>query len=368
MEGLKDLYHLPWSDHDNPNWWIEPTTYCQLKCVGCYRGLDTWKISNVHLPIEVLKKQIDSFVQTRNVQTISIAGWEPLLYPHLEELLLYIKSKNLYSMLYTNGMVLNQKKLTILKEAWLTQCIIHISPEQDRPQWKGKDDVWLMQLRNSYVDMFRQVGGVGLWFIMPLFQENISSLDAIVPFARKNIDIVNLLVFTVWKDVLADTEEPKTHLQNTMTSTIVGRLQKMSYTPGAYLPKLQDKDAPAWLMSIGFGSVEKYIWDISSWAYKVLMERYHKYKKKYFITKPLRSIKKSALLKLFISSKMWKDFGKQFFQKTTSIYPQTILIIDPPRQAWDWCDGCPDVMYIWDALYPSCMINNFEPYKEVYIK
>ena len=33
------MYRLPWSKEDNPSGWIEVTTFCQLKCPGCYRGL-----------------------------------------------------------------------------------------------------------------------------------------------------------------------------------------------------------------------------------------------------------------------------------------------------------------------------------------
>jgi len=51
-------YRLPWSSKDNPNGWIEPTTFCQLKCPGCYRGLDKENPKYVHEDLEKMKKQI----------------------------------------------------------------------------------------------------------------------------------------------------------------------------------------------------------------------------------------------------------------------------------------------------------------------
>jgi len=35
---LENTYKLPWKELDNPNGWLEPTTYCNICCLGCYRG------------------------------------------------------------------------------------------------------------------------------------------------------------------------------------------------------------------------------------------------------------------------------------------------------------------------------------------
>ena len=50
------------------------------------------------------------------------------------------------------------------------------------------------------------------------------------------------------------------------------------------------------------------------------------------------------------------------------IYAQHILIIDPPDKMGDWCDGCPDLMYVGDKLFPCCAVNNLQEFKKEYLK
>ena len=57
------LYLLPWSVTDNPNGWIEPTTYCQLKCPGCYRGLAEKNPLRKHETFDFIKKEVNWFVK-----------------------------------------------------------------------------------------------------------------------------------------------------------------------------------------------------------------------------------------------------------------------------------------------------------------
>ncbi len=72
----------------------------------------------------------------RNIQTISIAGGEPLLYPEILEIVAYIKSRGLFSKLFTNGIALDTKMLTDLKNAGITEIVIHIDMSQNIPGWE----------------------------------------------------------------------------------------------------------------------------------------------------------------------------------------------------------------------------------------
>src|SRR3989338_8151506 len=107
--GLKNLYKIPWTKNNNPNGWIEPTTYCQLACPGCYRGLDAPNPPRIHEELEKLKRDIDTLVKIRNIQTIAIAGGEPFLYPKLDKLVAYAHQKGLGVRLVTNGCLLTEK-------------------------------------------------------------------------------------------------------------------------------------------------------------------------------------------------------------------------------------------------------------------
>src|SRR3990167_4676151 len=101
--NLQNLYKIPWTKNNNPNGWIEPTTYCQLVCPGCYRGLAHPNPLRIHEDIAKLKKEIDTLIKIRKIRILSIAGGEPLLYPQLNDLIAYAHSRGLKSRLVTNG-------------------------------------------------------------------------------------------------------------------------------------------------------------------------------------------------------------------------------------------------------------------------
>ncbi len=126
MDKHKDIftaYNLPWTEFDNPNAWIEPLNTCNIVCPGCYRGADKESSYSEILSLEEMKKQIDWFKQHRNIHTVSIAGGEPTLYPHLKELIAYAAKLNIRTMLFTNGLVLTRKYAIELAEQGLNQVV-----------------------------------------------------------------------------------------------------------------------------------------------------------------------------------------------------------------------------------------------------
>lgn len=361
--NLEKLYKLPWNNKDNPNWWIEPTTYCQLKCPWCYRWLDTDSIKFTHLDLEVLKKQVIDFDEKRNVQTISIAWWEPLMYPQIEELIKFISNRKLFTKIFTNWILLKEKMLLKLKKAWATEFIIHIDMFQNLPQYKWKNEIELNELRQQYVDLFKKVWWVNLGFIMPMSKNNIEYLPEIMNFYRKNIETINLIVFTVFKDVH---DNNKAWFDTEFLSKEISKYT--NYLPSSYLPKVLNNNLPSWLFSMWFGNNDNYFWDVDSSIYKKLMESYHRKWWKYFITRKRKQIKLMSLFLLIFNSS-WRNILKNIIKsKNRNIFYQVILIIEPPEKTWDWCDWCPDLMYIWDKLYPSCMINEYKAFKDKFLK
>ena len=65
--NLQKLYRLPWTTFNNPNGWIEPTTYCQLACPGCYRGLDLPNPLRQNTNLAHVKKEIDHLKKIRKI-------------------------------------------------------------------------------------------------------------------------------------------------------------------------------------------------------------------------------------------------------------------------------------------------------------
>ena len=83
---------------------LELTTFCNLKCKLCahnYTFINNLKTKKVH-SVDFWKKIIDKYT---NLEMVAIAGIlsEPTLYPHLIDLIDYLKIRNIKIELYTNG-------------------------------------------------------------------------------------------------------------------------------------------------------------------------------------------------------------------------------------------------------------------------
>src|SRR3989344_4447707 len=130
---FQNLFKLPWTTFDNPNGWIEPTTYCQLSCPGCYRGLASPNPLRIHQPLHKIKREIINLIKIRNIKILAIAGGEPLLYPDLDNMVTYANKQGLQVRLLTNGVALTKDRLTKLKKLGVTEVVIHISEYQKRP-------------------------------------------------------------------------------------------------------------------------------------------------------------------------------------------------------------------------------------------
>lgn len=351
------LYRLEWKTNDNPNGWIEPTTYCQLKCEGCYRGLAEDNPLRKHEDLNRLKNEVEWFIKNRNVQTISIAGGEPLMYPNLYDLIKYISQKGLKSKIYTNAILLNEEKLSKLKEAGVTEIVVHI----DKFQRNATSEELMNNLRDKYCSLFRKIGGVNLGFIMPISKKNKKDLDILADFFKKNSDVINLVVFTVYKEMLPHKSISK-ELEISMNevSTQVKNSFGLEYC--AYLGK-KTSGGVSWLFSLSAYSEGKHLGSFDGDFYRKLQERYYFKKKKYFITvknKPFNIVK---LLPSIFNNSVRKILMNGLFAPNKQLRTQVVLIIDAPTKnggAWDLCQGCPDAMLHKNILVPSCLLERIK--------
>ena len=144
----RNLYRFPWSLNDNPIAWLEVTDICNIHCEGCYRQHMTG-----HKTLEQVKEEVLLFKRWRNPDNVSIAGGEPLIYPHIIDLVAFIAENGIKPVILTNGIALKPELLRELKKAGLAGFTIHIDSHQNRPQWKGKTEAEHNELRQHYADM-----------------------------------------------------------------------------------------------------------------------------------------------------------------------------------------------------------------------
>jgi MoaA/NifB/PqqE/SkfB family radical SAM enzyme len=361
MLDLTNLYKLPWKKEDNPNGWLELTTFCQLSCPGCYRGLDKKGIKRAHANLNELKKQVDYMQDKRNVQTISLSGGEPLIYPKLEELVSYIASKNLRIKIYTNGIGLTKEKIVRLRDLGVTEFVIHIDKNQNRADYNSEKT--LNNLRAGFCDIFRQIRGINLGFIMPISRDNFDELEDILEFYKNNADIINLIVFTCYNGQI---NENQNKFKKVPLEAIAEKIKNYYHcNSSSYLPKLLDKTKPAWLFFYPLILDGKTIGRITPSQYEFLQDRYRNRNKRYFITIRGNRVKFKSLFYFFNFLKALKLLfqGKK-------VYSQVILIIDSPekiKSGWNLCDGCPDPVIYNEKLVPSCLLERIKQGEDISI-
>ena len=148
------LYRLPWSLPDNAISWLEPTKKCNLYCEGCYRENDP----KGHKTLIQVEEDLAVFKRLRRSDAVSIAGGDPLTHPQIIQIVRLIVRDGFKPILNTNGLALTKELLVELKKAGLKGLTLHIDSKQNRPGWKGKNELDLNELRLQYAEMIAEAG------------------------------------------------------------------------------------------------------------------------------------------------------------------------------------------------------------------
>ena len=90
---------------------------CNFKCKYCFSHFNYMKM----LPVNTWKTIVDNISNSINVRRFNLAGGEPLLYPGLQELMLYIKEKGFEVSIITNGFLLTEEFIRRNKD--ILDCI-----------------------------------------------------------------------------------------------------------------------------------------------------------------------------------------------------------------------------------------------------
>lgn len=396
---IESLYRMPWTIPDNGITWLEPTSQCNLNCYGCYRK----NIKDSHKSIEQIKHELDFFQSQRKSDCISIAGGDPLVYPNIIELVKEIKSRGLKPIINTNGIALTKQLLHELKKAGVFGFTFHIDSKQGRgreEKWRNKNEVELNELRLYYAEMLAAEGGIACSFNSTIYSDTLQYVPELVDWAQKHIDIVDTMVFIlfryitpntpfdfyignskiVWTDIHYHSEyEEIVDLKSPM---IVEKIREKfpDFTPSAFLNGTHKADDYKWLLSERIGNRDKIFGYTGKKLMELVMISYHFMFDKYLSyasPKTLRMGRSTMfLLSVFDKGvrKALKNYLKylvvnplRFFKRA---HLQSILIIQPPdlmpNGDQSMCDGCPDITYWKDKdgkekLVWSCRLE--EPMK-----
>lgn len=385
MLDKRDYYRLPWSMNDNPIAWLEITDICNINCEGCYRQYMTG-----HKPLEELKKEVDFFMKWRNPDNFSIAGGEPLIHPHIIDLVAYIAEQGVKPIILTNAMALTPDFLHELKKAGLAGFTVHIDSHQNRPHWKDKNEKQHNELRQQIADMVAAEGGLYLVFNSTVFNDTYHEIPDVVRWGQANIEKVQGLVFityrtaTISDSVGTDKNDQQIDMSmlsysreffddHFITGPEVYQIIKEhcpAYEASGYLGGSIRHDSYKWLISamVGskhmmYGSLGKKTMELAQTGHHLWTGRYLAYLSsaqigsKIFWLAPWDPILRQALKKRIA------DVLRHPARLFEPIYTQSIGIIQAPDiqpdGRADMCDSCPDITYYDGKLVNSCRMDEY---------
>ena len=380
-----DYYRLPWNFTDNSISWLEPTAKCNLHCDGCYR-----KNENTHKSLEVIKQELDVFTRLRKCDGVSIAGGDPLTHPNVVDIVKDVKERGLKPILNTNGLALTKELLLELKKAGVYGFTFHIDSKQGRPGWKNKNEVELNELRYHYARMLADAGNISCSFNSTVYEDTVQYVPEMVKWAEKNIDIVQVMVFILYRAVnnnLVDfylgpkkidmnelvyneEAEERTDIQAEEIYELI-KNEYPDFDSCAYLNGSEKPDSFKWLLSGRLGVKGKIYGYMGSKAMEIIQAGHHMLFDRYLAySEPKMTRKGKSMLLLGAFDKKLRKTAKNFLKNPLNLFKQlhyqSIMIIQPVDFLEDgrqnMCDGCPDIT-VWNGkLVWSCRMEELTKY------
>ncbi|WP_163710616.1 radical SAM protein [Mangrovibacterium lignilyticum] len=374
---IRDLYRLPWSKNDNPNGWIEITTYCNISCPGCYRGCDRTDNTPRHKSIDDIKKEILDLIAMRNCQTISISGGEPLMHPGIIEILFFIDELGLNTLLLTNGTLLTEEILLEMKSAGLTGLLIRIDSLKANSE---ESEIMLNKLRKKYADLVYKVGDIFLGFSCVISQKNLNQIPDVIDWIQANPKKVDFLLLILKREVIFENGrrlDTNDWVYLPELIDVISKPDKVIVFSG-YLGSQAVGQDIKWLYSFWISHNNKRI-DFFDKKLVELLHVFHHFRKgKYFFILKKKQLT-NTLLYLILSGvinksarKIVRKYITGFFtapwEFTSRLNVQTLNIVNPPGNVEgkrDLCDACPDALLYKGNLYPSCCLEEIKRFGEI---
>ncbi len=369
---ISKLYRLPYSKNDNPNGWVEITTYCNLRCPGCYRGCDREDNVQVHEPLETIKENINTLAELRNCQIISISGGEPLLHPELLDILRHIRSMGLLPFVHTNGLLLTPELIIKLKEAGLSGLIIRVDSLSGN---RSKTEADLHSLRKKYGEMVAAVKGIHLTYLCVVNAENLKEVPDVFQWCIEHAHLVDFITFIPMRQVKFAAEDVVDTSQwitlEDLCEVVAKDLPDIKYASflGSKLQnaKIQWLQAPWVVLN---GEIIGYPGPKFVELFQMLHHLFEgKYAYKFGADRSYLNILTVLLLSVFFPGMrtVATQFLKTIWEKPGTVFTratlQLLCFIVPPDEykgLRDECDGCPDAILYKGELYPSCSLEQIK--------
>jgi len=384
--NIKNLYRLPWNFADNSISWLEPTSKCNLYCDGCYRD----NRPNSHKTLVEIAHELNVFEKYRRTDGVSIAGGEPLLHPDICEIVRMVRKKRWKPVINTNGINLNEELLKDLIVAGVDGFTFHIDSGQQRPNWKGKNELELNELRLELANMLQKIGKgkISCSFNLTVYPENLHYLPQLTKFAQEHFDKIHGMVFILYRmgiinglhntfvgnkqvywNELSYTKENDERRINITSPEAVAEIRKLypDFMPSAFLNGTEDAGSLKWLLTGRMGNKHQVFGYVGQKFMEIIQTTKHLTTGSYLAYSKTKWLKRGRLY-FFLSPfdsgirTIVKNYFKSLFTNPKAFFSrirfQSIMIIQP-ADVYDngrinMCDGCPDITIWNDKLVWSC--------------
>ncbi len=393
----RNLYRLPWNASDNVLSWLEPTNKCNLSCDGCYREND-----GTHKTLAEVQADLDVFRKWRTYDSVSIAGGDPLLHPHIVEIVRMVVADGHKPIINTNGLALTRGLLEELKRAGLVGLTFHVDSHQGRPvPWRNKTEVELNALRLEYAELVASVGGLSCAFNATVYEDTIEHVPAIVQFAADHIDIINSIIFIMYRAATTEGDfeyfrqgkpvaaaplvyavDELKQRSDVTARELVSVIQREfpDFAPSAYLGGTEKPDSFKWLFTgrFGFpknGSRSKVMGYVGPRFMELVQNAHHLMKGTYLAYAPQWTLEAGRLaMGLSLVEPGVRQIFKNYLAHLTrrpldaakKLHFQSVMMIQPidvlPDGRQNMCDGCPDVTAHDGQIVWSCRLEEYRKY------
>lgn len=380
------LLRMPWTSSDNAFSWLEITRRCNLSCGYCYQknrpGSDK--------DLAQVESELRELGRLRKCDTMFVSGGEPLLHPHLPEIIHRVRSAGFKPVIVSNGQALTAGMVRDLKKAGLFGFILHVDRGQSRPGWTGKTEKDLNRLRQHYADMIHDAKGLICGFNTTVLPETLHEVPDIVQWTVANIHKVctnTLIPVRVprrddpW-DLYVDSKKidfddtvfasrayknpSNTHLG---ARDIYAQVLKAvpEYRANAFLGGTIISDAPKWLFGNIIGCRKKIFGPMGPKSMEIIQNGYHFVKGRFLsFLKPGFYSKGMLLFPLALFDRQIRRTLRSFLAAIcrnpslllSKVRIQSLLIMQPqdvlPSGRQDMCDGCPNKTILKGRLVSMC--------------
>jgi hypothetical protein len=339
--------------------------------------------------LEEVKQDILLCQKLTNCDRMAIAGGEPLLYPHILEVVDFIRYHKMKPVLLTNGEKLTPRLAQEFKKAGLAKYHFHVDSGQQRPHWAVKNEADMNELRQFYADICWDVGGVQCGYNITIFRSSLKYLPDVVAWCRKNIHKVQHVSLVAIRGIPIREEiryevDGRTvdaakfqHTSkdpmavNITTDEMFALLEDhfVGYQASAYLGGTLDPETHKFLVTINIGSAGRLYGILGAKSVELVQGFYHFFKGRYFTFLKNQNIGK----KIFLLSLFDKETRKSFrrYLKTCArnpvrifdkIFIQSVSLQQPNEyleNGANLCDGCMNMMIYDGRLIHSCRLDEY---------